>query len=254
MAGLIAGLLTMIAMALGLAQTPVAFDVASIKESKTFSAGGNMRLLPGGGIAVEHLPPRNLITIAYHLQPYQLIGAPEWTRDTSYDINAKPAEASTRDQIFLMLQALLSDRFKLSFHRENRQMDGYALVRARADELGPALTPSAVDCEKAFATTPRCREGGFGIANGSNSLKAVGIPLWSLLQLIIGQVGGPVSDETRLTGTYDVDLRWSTEVAPADDLRSIFTALQEQLGLKLERRRVTTDVVVVDHIERPSPD
>jgi uncharacterized protein (TIGR03435 family) len=253
MAGLIAGLLGVIAMALAVAQAPLAFDAASIKESASLEAGGSMRLMPGGGIRTYNIPARNLITIAYELQSFQLIGAPEWTRTTKFDIVAKPAEARTRDEIFLMMRTLLSDRFKLSIHRENREVDGYALVRVRAGELGPSLKPSAVDCEKAFATTPRCREGGLDFG-ATNSMKRVGIPIWSLLQTVIGQMGGPVSDETRLTGTYDVNLRWSTEVAPTDDAPTFVTALQEQLGLKLERKRVTTEVVVVDHIERPAPD
>ena len=227
-----------------------AFDVASVKQSQSLETNGSMRLLPGGGIVTQHMPARNLLTIAFQIQSYQLIGAPDWTRNTTYDISAKPAEAATREQIFPMMQALLVDRFKLSFHRESRQVDGYALVRARASELGPSLRPSALDCEKVMATTPRCREGGIS----ANTMKMVGVPLWSVLQIVIGQVGAPVSDETRLTGTYDVDLRWSTDVAPSDDLQSIFTAVQEQLGLKLDKRRVMTDVVVVDHIERPGPD
>jgi uncharacterized protein (TIGR03435 family) len=226
------------------------FDVASIKENKSLDAGGTMRLMPGGGITAQHLPARSYITIAYQLQPFQLIGAPDWTRETYYDITAKPAGSTTREQNFTMLQALLTDRFKLAFHRENRQLDGFALVRMRGDRLGPDLRPSTVDCEKAFATTPRCRGGGIT----SNTMKAVGVPMWSVLQLVISHVGAPVSDDTQLTGTFDVDLRWSNEVAPQDDLRSIFTALQEQLGLKLERRRVTAEVFVVDRIERPTPD
>src|SRR5438477_4898376 len=118
------------------AQAAVAFDAASIKESASLEAGGTMRLMPGGGIRTYNLPARNLITIAYQIQSYQLIGAPEWTRTTKYDIVAKPADTKTRDEIFLMMRTLLSDRFRLSVHRENRQMDGYALVRARAGALG----------------------------------------------------------------------------------------------------------------------
>jgi uncharacterized protein (TIGR03435 family) len=88
----------------------------------------------------------------------------------------------------------------------------------------------------------------------ANTVKLVGSPVWSLLQTLIANLSAPVSDETRLTGTFDIDLRWSSEVAPANDLPSLVTALQDQLGLKLERRRVTEDVLVVDRIERPIPD
>src|SRR6266404_2519666 len=134
------------------AQAAVAFDAASIKKSASLEAGGSMRSMPDGGIRTFNMPARNLITVAYQIQSYQLIGAPEWTRTTKYDIVARPADARTRDEIFLMMRTLLADRFRLSVHRENRQMDGYSLVRARGGALGPGMKPSAVDCEKAFAT------------------------------------------------------------------------------------------------------
>ena len=107
-----------------------------------------------------------------------------------------------------------------------------------------------MNCEKDFATTPRCRQGGITI----DTMTANGAPIWSLLQLVISKVGAPVSDETGLTGTYDFQLKWSNEVAPSDERLSIYTALQERLGLKLERRRVATEVMVVDRFERATPD
>ena len=237
------------------APAPAEFDAASIKENKTLDAGGTFRLMPRGiGITAQHMPARNLITIAYELQPFQLIGAPDWARETAYDINAKTGHTAAREQLFVMLQALLTDRFKLAFHRETRQLDGFALVRLRANSLGPTLRPSSLDCATAFSTVPRCRQGGIKMSPTSGSVNVAGLPIWSLLQIIIGQVGAPVSDDTQLTGNFDIELRWSNEVAPSDDLRSIYTALQEQLGLKLERRRVSSEVFVVDRFEHPSPD
>lgn len=226
-----------------------AFEVASIRENTSLDAGGTMRLMPEGGMRAVHIPARSLITIAYQLQPFQLVGEPEWARTTYYDIEAKPAGPATREQTYVMMQTLLMDRFKLAFHRENRQLDGFALVRARADSLGPNLKPSTVDCEKAFAEVPRCRQGYLR----SDSMVAVGTPIWSLLQVVIAQVRAPVSDDTQLSGPFDFDLHWSNEIAPAGDRPSIYTALQEQLGLKLERRRVVSEVFVVDHLERASP-
>jgi len=84
-------------------------------------------------------------------------------------------------------------------------------------------------------------------------MKAVGVPLYQLVQTITNQVGAPVIDDTQLTGPFDIELTWSTDVASTDDAPWIFTALQEQLGLKLDRKRVTTDMFVIDHIERPTP-
>jgi uncharacterized protein (TIGR03435 family) len=226
----------------------LAFDVASIKESTSLDAGGTLRFMPDGGIFARNIPVRSLITIAYQLQPYQLVGAPDWVRDTRYDVDAKPGDAATREQTRVMLQALLVERFQLAFHRESRQVDGFALVRVRANGLGPNLQPSKVDCENAFSSTPRCREGGLT----SDTMRMVGAPMWSLLQVVISHVGAPVSDETQLGGTYDFELRWSNELVPLDDRQSIYTALQEQLGLKLERRRVTAEVVIVDRMEKAS--
>jgi len=244
-------------MLLAFQLTPAAqveFDAASIKESKGVSDVGVMRLMPGGGITGQHLPVLQYVTVAYQLQPFQLVGAPGWTRNTYYDIVAKSAGAGTREHTFAMLQTLLIDRFKLTFHREKRQMDGFALVRARPNELGPGLRPSTMNCEKEFATVPKCREGHVAYTATVNTMKLAGSPIWSVLQAAINQLGASVSDETQLVGTFDIDLRWSNEVAPADDLPSLVTALQDQLGLKLERRRVTVDVFIVDRIERPLPD
>src|SRR4051812_3498817 len=113
---------------------PLAFDVASIKENKQLADGGSMRLMPDGGVIARHLPARALITIAYDLKTFQLVGAPSWSSDTYFDVNAKTS-GGTRAEIFPRLQALLIDRFKLAFHREPREVDGFALVQARPGTL-----------------------------------------------------------------------------------------------------------------------
>ena len=201
----------------------IAFDVASIKQSTSLETGGSMRLMPDGGVRAGNMAVRGLITIAYQLQPYQLVNAPGWASEARYDIEAKPAAAASRQQAFAMLQALLVERFRFVFHRESRQLDGFALVRVRSDRLGSDLRQSDVDCEKSAATMPQCRTGGITM----DTMTAVGSPIWSLLQVVIAKVGAPVSDETGLTGAYDFQLRWSNDVAPADDRPSIYAALQE---------------------------
>lgn len=226
------------------------FDVASIKENTSVSSGGTLQLMPGGGLRATNIPVRSMITVAYGLNGYQLLDAPEWTRTATYDLNARPAATATREQTLEMFRALLVERFKFAFHRESRQIDGFALVRVRADALGPKLRPSTLDCETAFDSSPRCRQGRLT----DTTLEANGAPVWNLVQVLIAHLRAPVSDDTGLSGTFDLDLRWSNDVSPADDLRPIDVAIREQLGLKLERRKVTTDVVVVDRIERPTPD
>ena len=208
-----------------------------------------MRIMPDGGIQVQALPVRSLITIAFDLQPYQLVNAPEWSREARYDVQAKPARPAPRAQTMAMLQALIIERFGLVFHRERRPLDGFRLVRSSDERLGPNIRPSQIDCEKVSATEPACREARITV----DSMKAVGSPMWILLQEVIAVAGAPVDDATGLAGTYDFELQWSNELAPSGDRPSFFTALQEQLGLRLERRPITADVFVVDRLERAGP-
>ena len=242
-------------MLLGTASTLSAqleFDAASVKESTSLAGGGMLRFLTGGGITAERVPARVYIIVAYELQSFQLVGAPDWARDMYYDIVAKPAGAATPQQTLAMLQALLLHRFKLTVHRETRQLDGFALVRARPSDLGPGLRPSTVNCDTQFE--PRCRQGRVAFAPPVTTMTLVGNSIRRVLLTVVNALSAPISDETGLTGTFDIDLRWSTAVALADDVPSLVTALQDQLGLKLERRLVTEDVLVIDRIERPGPD
>jgi uncharacterized protein (TIGR03435 family) len=196
------------------------------------------------------MPARALIAIALELAPYQLEGVPSWANAIRYDVEARPAAGAKQSEAGAMLQALLAERFAFKFHRETREIDGFALVRTSRDRLGPQLRVSELDCQKAFMTTPACREGRIG----TEQIKLVSNQIAMLLQVVVNKVSAPVSDETGLTGRYDIDLHWSNEVAPTDDRPSIYQALQDQLGLKLERRRVMTDVVIVDRLERATPD
>ncbi len=226
------------------------FDAASIKENRSAQSGGTLRAMPDGGIQAQNIPLYGLLSYAYGLRPYQVVGAPEWIREVRYDVQAKPAERVERDQGRAMLQSLLAERFGLTFRREKRQVDGYALVRTRADRLGSNLKPSRLDCEKQMMSEPVCRTGGIT----SEGLAFTGAPLRPVLEEAIGVTGAPVSDETGLTGTYDIEMTWAREPDAAGDRPSFFTALQEQLGLRLDRRRVEVDVFIVERLERPSPD
>ena len=111
-----------------------AFEVASIKENKDIAGGGSLRIMPDGGIRAVHIPARSFMTIAYRLQPFQLVGAPAWLFEMYYDLNAKPEGKVTREQTFAMLQALIVERFKLAFHVNTRARR----VRARAGAAGDA--------------------------------------------------------------------------------------------------------------------
>jgi uncharacterized protein (TIGR03435 family) len=230
----------------------VTFDVASIKENRSDERSPTgLRRSPDGGLQAQRFPARLLITVAYRLQPFQLLGVPDWTNDTFYDINARPAAGSTtsREQMSDMLQALLVDRFKLAFHRETRPTDGFALVPVKSGALGPDLRVSTVDCDKTPAVAG-CRQ----VPGLDNSFVVRGAPMWSLVQELVVALNAPVVDQTGLSGPYDFNLRWSPDAAVTDDVPALPTALQEQLGLKLERRRTAAEFFVVDRFERPGPD
>lgn len=192
----------------------------------------------------------SLIAAAYKLKGFQLIGGPEWMAIDRFDIDAKSDGPAPLDQVLLMMQSLLADRFKLSAHRETREIDGFVLVRVRTDRLGFNMRPSAYDCRQPGLTPPPCREGGIS----AGSFKSAGRPISALLDVLTGEVRAPVVDNTKLTGTFDLQLYWSPALVPVADLPSIFTAVQEQLGLKLEATRVSSEVFVIDHVEHPTPD
>ena len=227
----------------------VEFDVASVKENRSQQRGGMLRFTPDGGIQARRMRVSIFITVAFELQPYQLVGAPDWSQGTYYDLQAKPVRPVTRERSREMLQSLLLERFRLSFHREMRELDGFRLVRSSDRRLGPNLQRSAFDCEQS-PTTLECSEGGIT----REWMKATGSPIWSLIQMLAGVVGAPVIDETGLQEKYDLELWWSNDLNAAADQTSIFTALREQLGLRLERHRVPVDLFIVDRLERATPD
>jgi uncharacterized protein (TIGR03435 family) len=187
---------------------------------------------------------------AYELANYQLAGVPDWARNTYFDINAKPATQATPQQTRAMFQGLLADRFKLIAHRETRAFDGFALVPSRSNSFGPNLKRSTVDCEKDFDSEPTCRQGMFS----AGRLSLIGRPIESLRLIVEAFTNVPVVDETGITWNVDLDLRWSADIAPSGDVPALPTALQEQLGLRLDKRRLAREVLVIDHLEKPTPD
>ena len=268
------------------------FEVASVRPNTSGDNKQMLQILPGGRYNGINIPPRLLIMNSYGLQPQQLVGAPDWISSERFDIVAKAegelgppvSRDGTPSKLQLMIRALLEERFKLKVHREPREVPIYTLVLARPDgRLGSGLTVSTADCEALAAARrgggpppevpkpgerPQC-----GARVGFGELTAGGQPLLELVSLLSATVGRSVVDRTGLTGRYDITLRWTPDRvlqraagAPAGDpIRvngvdidpngpSIFTALQEQLGLKLESERGTVEALVIDHIERPTPD
>jgi uncharacterized protein (TIGR03435 family) len=266
------------------------FDVASVRPNTSGDNKQMSQILPGGRFNGINIPPRLLIINSFGLQEQQLVGAPPWISSERFDIVAKaegelgpPISTDGPSRLQLMIRTLLEDRFKLKVHRESKEVPIYSLVLARPDgRLGKGLTVSTVDCEALAAARrnsppsdvpkrgerPEC-----GAWIGFGELTAGGRPLVELVSLLSSTVGRSVVDRTGLTGRYDVTLRWTPERLPQREPGtpagqpfrmngveidpngpSIFTALQEQLGLKLESDRGTVEALVIDHIERPRPD
>jgi uncharacterized protein (TIGR03435 family) len=247
------------------------FEVISIKPSPAGDVRVSMGVPPGRFVTIGFTTKR-LIEFAYNLKDDRLSGGPSWINSERYDIDAKESDQAAEamqklpldqrvERIRLMVQSLLADRFKLRVNRQTKELPIYVLVVAKN---GPKLTP-----------TPQGAPKDPDIAGGRGQFTGTAVPMnvlaYSLAQLpeIDGHV---VLDQTALKGNYDFALQWTPDNTPAfsgggpgDTSRSasappsdssapsLFTALQEQLGLRLESQKGPVDVFVIDQIEEPSP-
>ena len=269
------------------AQTAMAnkprFEVASVKPSAPGAQGDSVRRPPNGEFSVSNLSLRDIIELAYGVSefPGRLDGVPEWATTERFDIVAKAATAvppvrpGSPDPILMMVRTLLEERFRMTIHAENRAMPVYALVLAKPGTLGRDLKKSEVDCDaiqgarftaaaRGEAAPPpvkadgRPRCGFAGVQGGGpgapGGIQAGGIPMWQLANRLTRFVERTVVDRTGLEGYYDWQLLFSPPGSPDQSGGSVFTALQEQMGLKLESTRAPVEVWVVDHVERPTPD
>jgi uncharacterized protein (TIGR03435 family) len=243
------------------------FDAASVKPNRSAEAGRNNRFSPGR-FAYMNMPVEDYIYNAYGLPPARVVGMPDWARREKFDITAThdPQYAAFSQQQLAMLQRLLEERFSLQTHRETREMPVYELVQMRTDGFGPRLRVATLDCSPA-ATANRAQCGwrtDMGLIEG----KSID---W---RIVVGQlpsaVGRTVIDRTGLQGRYELRLEWKPDpsvtispeaaalataaAATPGERVDIFTALQEQLGVKLQSAVAPLEVLVVDRLERPTPD
>ena len=229
------------------------FEVASIKAvgaappDASISLGGN----DGGRLVAQGMSLQVLVQLAYGVQRYQIVGAPAWFSVDAFDIEAKPDTpfSPTADESKMMLRVLLAERFRLSVTRETREGNVYNLVIAKG---GPKF--------QATKSQPAQRS----FRGGMGSFTATGVRLEFFLQPIAAQLERPIFDRTGLTGEYDIDLHWTPErqtmsaVTPANgesatevNHPALAAALEEQLGLKLERARGPVEFLVIRLAERP---
>ena len=268
-------------------QPAAAFEVASIKRNLDPRPAriGTMRDTPKGEIRVVAVLARLLVLLAYPLDaaPAEVVGVPSWANSERYDVTVKGMPDATPDQVTQMWRTLLADRMKLAAHYEPREVRGYHLVVARSDgKLGPDLKPSTLDCPVADPpqrAAPLPQELNDAIRPGNAVTKETERLLMSQCRWTIGvgnteYAGGanmsalvgalrrggirePIEDHTGLEGLYAFKLTFlrqtlSPQTTDTGNAPSIFTAIQEQLGLKLEPATIRSQVVVVDHIERPT--
>ncbi len=241
--GLQACLLAAVAVTLH-AQAP-SFDVASIKRNVSLSNNSSQRNMPGGRIDFSNQRLRQVIRAAYGGSDIEVVGGPNWVDDDRWDIVAAPAKAAPDAPWREMLKTLLVDRFKLRAHVEQRERPVYLLVFARPDkQLGPDIVPTKAACTI---------EGNCGStdtnSNGirSGTIHGTARTMTQVGRSMSGYAERRVLDRTGLEGRYDFELKWDEDL-------SIFTAVQEQLGLKLQAERAPDDVVVIDSVERATED
>jgi uncharacterized protein (TIGR03435 family) len=266
------------------------FEVASVKKSGPMQPGGSFGMRPGGRFSMSQVPLSALITIAYGVQRFQLIGGPSWLNSDRFDINAvaedvpvQPAQPGMPNRMQLLLRSLLKERFALVVHNETRELPLSYLVLAREDRrLGERLRPSTVDCRALMAARAKDAKEGLsfqppkpgeapqcGMMGGFGRIMAGSIPLSNFASMLSNILNRPVYDRTNLTGNFDIQLEYTPDqmpqlppgatlppglTMPSPDGPSLNTALVEQLGLKLDATRGPVDVLVIDSVEPPTPD
>jgi uncharacterized protein (TIGR03435 family) len=246
--------------------TKFEYEVASIKLNKSNGQGSYGITTAPDGLTATNTPLIMLIQSAYGIfNRDRIVAVPSWVDTERYDVAAK-IEASVIDDLQKlnpsqissarnqMLQALLADRFMLALHRETRELPVYSLVVAKN---GPKIHQSKTDDVVAGSNGRGGRAPGMTAKNGS--IKGHSVTLASFADFLAAQLGRPVLDKTGLTSLYDLDLQWTPDdnelqspPGSAPNGPAIFTAIQEQLGLKLEPGKGPVEVIVIDHIERPS--
>jgi bla regulator protein blaR1 len=276
-------------------ESEVKFEVASVKKAAPTRPPGGFRfgLQPNGRFAIPMMDVRSLITMAYGIQRFQLIGGPGWVNTDRFDINAieedlpiPPPVPGTPTRMQLLLRSLLGERFALVVHNETRELPLSYLVMAREDrKLGEHLRPSTIDCRALMAERAKATKEGApptpptsfkpgelppcGMFAGIGRISAGSMAMSNLASLLASMLSRPVYDRTNLTGNFDIQLEYTPDqmpqlppgatlppglTLPSPDGPSLMTALQEQLGLKLEATRGPVEVLVIDSVEQPTPD
>ena len=262
--------------------TGAVFEVASVRQNRDGGSVAGLRRFPGGRFEATNIQLASLISFAYQLQPFELVGDPSWLTDERWNINAKlpgdppAAPPGTIDANALATQALLAERFKLVVHRETREMAVYQLVTVNRDgQVGKGLHRSTVDCLAIQRATDEAARGGAappdpntpdrmacGMRVSVGRIQFGGRPLSTLLNALTAITQRRIVDRTGLAGDWQFDISFNPpavppgmDIPPPDpSAASLYTVLQEELGLRLDTARVPMPVMVIDRVERPVED
>jgi len=215
------------------------FDVVSLKPGDPNDPSSGGRSSPGG-LQMRNAQVATIIRSAYGLNEYQLEGGPKWINSERFTLEVKYAIGTPREKISLMMQSMLTDRFKLQVHWSKKTISQYTLIVAKG---GPKVQNTSPDEPNRGASS-----------QGPRLIKGQGLSMSRLADMLGGVVGVPVMDRTGLTGDYNFALDFAPQLDPkeGETLPSIFSALQERLGLKLESIKAPIDILVVDAIEKPT--
>ena len=243
------------------------FAAASIKPNKSGEGATALGFRRGGRFSAINETLFRLISEAYagsfQLARFQVVGGPGWIDSDRFDVDAIAEGDPTTEQRRAMLRRLLAERFTLAVRSEVRQLQLYDLIRASKDEkLGSSLRPSAVDCA---ALRAAAGDAPVPIAPGQTrpcvkrfgqrQVSGEGMTIAELASVLARYLNRTVVDRTALKGGFDWTLDWTPEAQSADlDRLSIFTAIQEQLGLKLEPHNGPVEVLIIESVDRPTPD
>lgn len=266
-------------------RTSLHFDSASVKTNlRPISAGSTGDVIPlgGGRLRAEAALLPFIIQQAYTVRRYQIIGGPDWIGTARYDIEAKADGNATFPQIMLMLQSLLEDRFKLKVHRETRQLPVYELTVTKGGNKLKQPTPGGCAAAEinsvplpppppGTVAPPPCGRVFMGMFNGKASLEGGNVSVSELVRVLSNVMGRPVIDKTGISGNFDIHLPFAPDssleglpgagapggpalpvAADPSAGATIFTAIQEELGLKLESTKGPVEVIVIDGAERPT--
>jgi uncharacterized protein (TIGR03435 family) len=233
-----------------------AFEVVSIKRNVpgTFPVGPEAR--EGGSFVATNATLLRIVRFVHDLPEFQVVGGPDWARRDRFNVAARAGRDASADEIRRMVLAMLKDRFQLVVRAEKREGPIYSLVVARSDKrLGPNMRPSAGDCSKPVHEERRT-------PNGGVSTQRTCAPMAELVSSFSNALSAPVMDRTTLTGLWDSELSYTGErrrnITPdavardPNDAPALLTAVQEQLGLRLESGRGPVDVVVIESAAQPT--